>query len=268
MTLLSRDRPNIHPSAMISAEAEISPEAHIGPFCVVNGATKIGAGTKLVSHVSVGSECGIVEIGRDNWFGAGSAIGGPPQDLKYKGEPTKLIIGDRNVIRELATVNIGTPTGGGLTRIGDDCLIMSYAHVAHDCVVGNHVVIANSSQLAGHVVIEDHAKINGMCGFNQFVRIGRYAYIAGDSAVNKDVCPFTIAQGKYAVMRATNRVGLERAGFSKDDVDSINRAVRILTKGGGTVDESVERIRAECGSSASVEAFLAFIKSSERGIAI
>lgn len=259
---------SVHPSSVISREAEISPEAVIGPFCVVNGRTKIGPGTRLISHVSVGSESGVVEIGRDNWFGAGAAVGGPPQDLKYRGEPTRLVIGDRNVIRELATVNIGTPDGGGVTRIGNDCLIMSYAHVAHDCSVGDHVVIANSSQLAGHVIIEDHAKINGMCGFNQFVRIGKYAYIAGDSAVNKDVCPFTIAQGKYAVMRATNRVGLERAGFAREDIESINRAVRILTKGGGTVEEAIERIAEECGASEGVKSFVSFIRSSERGIAI
>jgi UDP-N-acetylglucosamine acyltransferase len=261
-------RPGIHPSSVISKDAEISPEAIIGPFCVVNGRTKIGAGTHLVSHVSVGSEGGIVEIGRDNWFGAGAAVGGPPQDLKYRGEPTKLVLGDRNVVRELATINIGTPAGGGITRMGNDCLIMSYAHVAHDCAIGDHVVIANSSQLAGHVIIEDHAKINGMCGFNQFVRIGAYAYIAGDSAVHKDVCPFTIAQGKYAVMRATNRVGLQRSGFAKEEIDAINRAVRILTKGGGTIEEAIERMRAECKGSPGVERFIGFMRESERGIAI
>jgi UDP-N-acetylglucosamine acyltransferase len=258
---------SIHPSSVISKEAKIGKDVVIGPFCVVAGQTTVGDGCVLESHVSLGSEFGVTVVGRKNRFSAGAAVGGPPQDLKYKGEPTQLVIGDNNVIREMATINIGTPTGGGVTKIGNDNLIMSYVHIAHDCILGDHVVIANSTQLAGHVILEDHVKVSGMCGISQFVRVGKYAYIAGDSAVNKDILPYTIAQGKYAVMRATNRIGLERAGFEKEDIESINRAVRIITKGTDTVEESLERISKECTMSPGLTYFLDFLKASEKGVA-
>ncbi|MES2962482.1 MAG: acyl-ACP--UDP-N-acetylglucosamine O-acyltransferase [Bdellovibrionota bacterium] len=259
---------NIHPTSVISKQAEIGKDVEIGPFCIVRGRVKIGDGCRLESHVMLGNEHGIVEIGRDNVLHAGAAVGGPPQDLSYKGDPTKFVMGDRNVIREFATLNCGTVKGGGVTKVGNDCLIMAYAHLAHDCNVGSHVVIANVSQLAGHVVLEDHVKIGGMCGVNQFVRIGKYAFIAGDSAVNKDILPFTMSQGKYAVMRASNAVGLERAGFSKEDVDSIWRAIRIITKGSGTIDESIARIEAECTMSPNLKYLVDFLKGSTRGVAI
>jgi UDP-N-acetylglucosamine acyltransferase len=262
---------NIHPSSVISKEAEIGSGVTIGPFCVIKGHAKIGDGCVLESHVSLGNEHGRVELGKNNFLSSGSAVGGPPQDLSYKGEPTQLIIGDNNVIREFATLNCGTVKGGGITRIGDNCLIMAYAHIAHDCTIGSHVVIANSTQIAGHVVFEDHVKTGGMCGFNQFVRVGKYAFVAADATVNKDILPFTISQGKYAVMRATNRIGMERAGFSPEDVEAINRAVRIVTKGGGTMDESVARIQAECAQTPTVKYFVDSIKASvagPRGLAV
>lgn len=259
---------NIHPSSVISKEAEIGKDVTIGPFCVIRGRVRIGDGCVLDSHVTIGNEHGIVEIGQNNHFCAGAAVGGPPQDLSYKGDPTKLVMGDGNTIREFATLNCGTVKGGGVTSIGSHTLIMAYAHVAHDCHIGDHVVIANSCQLAGHVTFEDHVKVGGMCGFNQFIRVGKYAFIAGDSAVNKDVLPYTMAQGKYAVMRATNRILLERSGFSKEDIESINRAVRIVTKGGGTIEESIARIQSECTMSPGVQYFVDFMKSSSRGIAI
>lgn len=259
---------NIHPSSVISKEAEIGQNVTIGPFCVIRGRVRIGDGCVLDSHVSIGHPHGVVEIGSHNHFCAGAAVGGPPQDLSYKNDPTRLVMGDHNTIREFATLNCGTVKGGGITQIGSHNLIMAYAHVAHDCWIGDHVVIANSSQLAGHVTLEDHVKVGGMCGFNQFVRIGKYAFIAGDSAVNKDVLPYTMAQGKYAVMRAPNSVLLERSGFSKEDVDAVWRAVRIVTKGGGTIEESIARIQSECPMSPAVQYFVDFMKSSKRGIAI
>jgi UDP-N-acetylglucosamine acyltransferase len=251
----------IHPSSVVSKEAEIADDVEIGPFCAIVGKVKIGSGCKLVSHVSIGSEFGIVEIGKNNLFAAGCVVGGPPQDLKYKGEPTKLIIGDNNMIREMATLNIGTPTGGGVSQIGNGCLIMAYVHVAHDCILGNNVVIANSTQLAGHVTIEDFARIGGVCAISQFCRIGKFAFVAGDSAINK-------AQGRYAVIRATNRIGLERAGYKKEDIESVNRAIRILTKGSSTVAEALERIDKECPKSDALDYLLNFIRSSERGLAL
>lgn len=261
----------IHPTSVISKEAELGSDIEIGPFCVLKGKVRIGDGCVLESHVSIGNEWGSVEIGKENRFSAGAAIGGPPQDLSYKGEPTRLVMGDKNLIREFTTLNCGTAKGNGVTTIGSHCMIMAYAHVAHDCLIGDYVVIANSNQLAGHVVLEDHVKTGGMCGFNQFVRIGKHSFVAGDSAVNKDIAPFTIAQGKYAVMRACNSIGLDRAGYAKEEVESVNRAVRILTKGGGTVDEALARIQAECKSGPLLGYFIDFVKASvagSRGLAL
>lgn len=257
----------IHPTAIISQQAEISNEAEIGPFVVVLGRTKIGARTRVASHAVIGNEFGETEIGEDNVFSSGAAIGGAPQDLKYKGEPTRLTIGHRNMFREFCTVNTGTPGGGGVTQIGDQNLIMSYVHVAHDCHIGNNVIIANTTNFAGHVTVQDNVRIGGVCSFNQFITIGRYAYIAGDSAVNKDVLPFTIAQGKYAVSRATNKIGLERAGFSKDEVENIHRAVRLLLMGERTQEEALIEIEEKCSQSEHILFLLDFIRRSERGIA-
>ena len=194
-------------------------------------------------------------------------VGGPPQDLTYKNEPTQLVIGDRNNIREFVTINIGTQKGGGVTRIANDCLLMAYVHIAHDCQIGSHVVIANTSQFAGHVIIEDHVKIGGVCKFNQFVRVGKHSFIAGDSSVNKDILPYAIAQGNYAVTRAANSIGLERDGFAAAEIENIYRAIRIITKGDRTMDEALEEIRTSCPQSVHIDAIVSFIKSSERGIA-
>jgi UDP-N-acetylglucosamine acyltransferase len=259
---------NIHPTSVISEQAEIGRDVVIGPFCHIQGRVKIGDGSRLESHVVVGSEFGDVTIGRNNHLFSGCVVGGPPQDLKYKGECTKLIMGDNNYIRECATLNIGTPGGGGETRVGNNCLIMSYVHIAHDCHLGDHVVIANSTQFAGHVTVEDHVRIGGVCAFNQFIRIGQYAYIAGASTANKDILPFTISQGNYAVMRATNKIGLERAGFAREDIENIHRAVRLVVKGSDTIEEALRLIEAECRPSPTLNQFVAFMKKSERGLAL
>ena len=258
---------SIHPSSLIGPHVDLSEDVEIGPFCVIRGKVKIGRGTKLESHVVLGSDHGVLHIGENNTFASGCIVGGAPQDLKYNGEPTELVIGNNNHIRECATINIGTPGGGGLTRIGNNCLVMAYAHVAHDCLFGDHVVVANSTQFAGHVIVEDHVKIGGVCAFNQFVRIGQYSYIAGGSLVNKDVLPYTIAQGNYAVSRVVNKIGLERSGFTRDDVDNIHRAVRMVLKTADTIDEAIQLITSECRPTPHIENLLTFIRSSERGIA-
>ena len=169
-----------------------------------------------------------------------------PLDLKYKDEQTELIVGNNNAIREFVTLNIGTKTGGGKTIIGDGNLLMAYVHVAHDCIVKNNVIIANSTQLAGHVEIDDRVTIGGCCAISQFCRLGKFSYIGGDSTINKDILPFCLAEGRWAVMRATNKIGLERGGFSKSEIESIHKAIRFVTKGNRTVDEAVEKIKAEC----------------------
>ena len=257
----------IHPSAIIDKQVELDSTVSVGPFSVLRGKLKIGAGTKVESHVVIGSEHGSVTLGKNNHIFSGAVIGGPPQDLKFKGEHTSLEIGDNNTIREFVTLNVGTATGGGITRIGSNNLLMAYVHVAHDCQIGNNIVIANSSNFAGHVTVEDNVRIGGICSFNQFIRIGKFSFIAGDSAVNKDIIPFSIAQGKYAVSRAANEIGLQRAGFAKDDIDKVYRAIRLLIKGDRTVEESLKEMNEKCMPSENVQYLIDFIKKSERGIA-
>jgi UDP-N-acetylglucosamine acyltransferase len=258
----------IHPTSFVSQEAEIDEGVEIGPFCVVKGRVKIGKGTVLESHAVVGSEKGLVEIGENNRIFPGACVGGEPQDKKYRGEETKLVLGDGNQIRECVTVSTGTVTGGGVTAIGDNNLIMAYCHFGHDSSLGNNNVIANSTQLAGHVQIGNHTIVGGMCATNQFVRIGDYAFIGGYSAINRDVLPFSIAQGNYAVVRATNKIGLERGGLSPQEIESIHKAIRIVSKGLQTLPESLKRIESECARNSYIEYLLDFIKSSERGLAI
>jgi len=255
---------SVHSTAVIGPDVKIGKNVEIGPFCVVEGDVTIGDGTVLMSHVVLGDKRTKTTLGKNNVISSGAAIGGPPQDLTYQGEKTQLTIGDNNVIREYVTINVGTTKGGGHTKLGSHNLIMAYNHIAHDCHLGDHIVMANSCQLAGHVTMEDHAKISGVCLFNQFVVLGKYCYITGDSAVNKDVPPFCIAQGKYAVVRAANEIGMERAGFEKPEVENIRRAVRILTKSKLTLEESLKRIEEECEPVKALQDFMAFIKSPDR----
>lgn len=257
----------IHPTAIVSKNAEVASDAEVGPYCIVQGKTIIGPGCKLEPHSVVGNEFGVVTLGKNNRVHTGAVVGGPPQDLKYAGEPTRLEVGDNNVFREFVTVNTGTVGGGGLTKIGSNNLFMAYVHVAHDCMMGNSIVIANTTNFAGHVTVEDHVRIGGVCSFNQFITIGKYSYIAGDSAVNKDVIPFAMAQGKYAVARATNKIGMERAGYSKEDIESVNRAIRFLIMGNRTIDEALAEIDKNCNKSESIQHLVQFVKNSERGLA-
>lgn len=258
----------IHPTAIVSEAAKLADDVVVGPYVVIRGKTTVGSGTVVDQFASLGSDSTETIIGKNNRIHPGAVIGEVPQDLKYRGELTKLVVGDNNVFREYTTVNAGTPKGGGITSIGNSGLFMSYVHIAHDCKIGDHVVIANSGQLAGHVELANHVKVGGVCCFNQFVRAGIHAYIAGDSTVNKDILPFSIAQGKYAVMRAANQVGMERSGYSKEDILSVRRAIRWITKGGGTVDEALERIEEECEPSEALQALTQFIKESQRGLAL
>jgi len=258
----------IHPTAIISDKTKLGENVTVGPYVVIRGDVTLGAGSVVDHFATIGSEHTQTQIGERTRIHPGAVVGEVPQDLKYKGETTKLTLGSDNVIREYATIDAGTPHGGGLTEIGNKGLFMNYVHIAHDCKVGHEVVIANATQLAGHVDIADHVKIGGVCCFNQFVRVGTHAYIAGDSSVNKDVAPFAIAQGKYAVMRAANQVGMDRAGFDKKDIEAVRKAIRIITKGGDTVDGSLERIAKECEMSPALERLIEFVKTSERGLAI
>lgn len=258
---------DIHPTAIVEKTVELDEGVSVGPFSVLKGKCLVGRGTKIESHVVIGSKYGVTTMGRNNHVYSGAVVGGPPQDLKFKNEETRLEIGDNNMIREFATLNVGTATGGGVTKIGNNNLLMAYVHIAHDCDIGNHIAIANTSQLAGHVTVEDFVRIGGVCVFNQFTRIGKFSFVTGDSAVNKDIMPFTIAQGNHAVSRATNAIGLERGGFAPEEVDNIWKAIRIVTKGKRTIDEALTEIATACTPSENITYLVNFIRTSERGIA-
>lgn len=259
---------SIHPTSIISKEAILDPTVVVGPYCIINGQVKIGKNTVLENNVVIGCEHGVVEIGEGNHIYTGAVLGGVPQDKKYKNEKTKLIIGNNNHIREYTTLNLGTVQGGGVTKLGDRNLVMAYAHFGHDCIVGNDNVLANCCQLAGHVTIQDHVTVGGMSGVSQFAVIGSHAFIAGFSSINKDIVPYSIAQGNFAIVRATNKIGLERKGVSDKAISEINKAIRIITKGDGTVEDRVKRIEAECERCLEIDYFINFVKKSERGIAI
>ncbi len=258
----------IHPTSILSPDVEIAEDVEIGPYCLIQGKVKIGRGTVVEGHATIGSKHGIVEIGENNHISPGAVIGGPPQDISYKGEPTKLIIGSNNTFREFSTMNIATAKGSGETRIGNNNYFMSYTHVGHDCIIHNNVVVAQNSHIGGHCEIEDGVTIGGVCAFNQFTLVGKMAFIAGGSIVNKDILPFSRAGGVHAVMKATNKVGLARKGFSRDEVNNVHRALRIILFGSDTMDEGIARIRSECQSSENIEYMVDFIKKSKRGIAI
>ena len=259
----------IHATAFIDEKAKVGPNVFIGPGAVIIGDTEVGEGSYIHNHATIGSnECKTV-LGSQNTVFPGAVVGGVPQDLKYDGEKTELHIGDRNTFRECVTVNTGTAGDSGKTIIGNDNLIMAYCHIAHDCILGDHIVVANSTNFAGHVIVEDHVKIGGVCSFNQFVRVGEHSYIAGESSVNKDILPYTIARGNYAICSATNKIGLERAGFSSEEIGLIHKAIRAILKSDKVLEEVLSDIESslEDYPSASVKKILNFVKASERGVA-
>lgn len=259
----------IHPTAYIDERAKLGSNVFVGPGAVVLGDTQIGDGSYIHNHATIGSvECKTV-LGKNNVVFPGAVVGGVPQDLKYAGEKTELFVGDNNTFRECVTVNTGTLNFGGKTVIGSHNLIMAYCHIAHDCVLGDHIVVANSTNFAGHVIVEDHVKVGGVCSFNQFVKLGEYSYIAGESSVNKDVLPYTIARGNYAVSSATNKIGLERAGFTPEDISLIHKAIRSILKSDKVLEEVIQDIESSLTKepSKSVEKIVDFVKTSERGVA-
>jgi UDP-N-acetylglucosamine acyltransferase len=259
---------SIHPSVIVSERAKIAADAEIGPYCVIEGEVDIGAKTIVESHARIGSRFGRVTIGEHNHIQHGAVLGGPPQDLGYRGGAyTALEIGSHNRIGEFVSINIGTAKGGGVTRVGDHNFIMAYAHVGHDCQLADHIVIVNGAQFAGHVIIEHHALVSGLVAVTQFTRLGAYSFLAAGAFANKDIVPFTIAEGHWATPRAINRVGLKRAGFDAAERRNIDNAIRLVLQRSLTIDEVTAHIESECRPSPQIAHLLAFIKSSERGIA-
>ena len=254
----------VDPRAVVSPRARLGQGISVGPYAFVGDDVELGDGCVLHPHAVVE---GPSRYGRENQFFPFSCVGTAPQDRKYHGDPTRLEVGDRNVFREYVTVNRGTTGGGGVTRIGSDNLILAYSHIAHDCVIGSHTLFVNGATLAGHVTVEDHATVGAFCPVHQFCRIGRYAYIAASTVITQDVLPYS----KTVAPRETrcygvNSIGLEREGFSKDRIQAIEKAFRLLLKSKLNTTQAVERVRAELGSSEDVDVLLQFIESAERGI--
>jgi len=258
---------SIHASAVISSAAKIDPTAEIGPFCIVEGDVSIGPRSIVESHARIGHRFGRVVIGADNYIQNGAVLGGPPQDLSYEGGDTSLVIGDRNRIGEYVSVSQGTEKGGGTTLIGDDVMLMAFVHLGHDCQIGNHVIITNGTQLAGHCRVDDHALLSGLVGITQFIRIGSYSFLTAGAFANKDIPPFTIAEGHWAKPRAMNRVALQRAGFSDDVRRNVQTAIRTLLDSSLKIAAVCERIREQCDVDENIEYILEFLESSESGVA-
>lgn len=235
----------IHPSAIVESGAEIGEGCVIGPFCLVGPQVKLGRGVQLKSHVVV---TGDTEIGDDTVIFSFAVIGEMPQDLKYKGEKTRLIIGARNRIREHVTMNAGTAGGGGITRVGDEGLFMAGCHVAHDAQIGNRVIIVNNSAIAGHCILGDDVLIGGLCGIHQFVRIGRGAIIGALSMVTNDVIPHGLVQGPRGALDGLNLVGLKRRGVSRADITALRAAFQMLAQGEGAFQDRARRLGEETES--------------------
>ena len=253
----------VHPTAIVDPSAELGDRVRIGPHCVVGADVTIGDGTNLVSHVVVE---GPTEIGPDNVVSPFASIGGPPQDLKYDGEPTRLIVGARNRIREHVTLNRGTVGGGGLTRIGDDNLLMALVHIGHDCIAGSRIVFAHAATLAGHVEVGDDATVGAYSGVHQFCRVARHAFIGGYSVVTKDALPWVTTVGNRAETHGVNLIGMKRKGYPPEVIRAVKDCYRTLFRSKRTLADAILEVEKAHGDVEEVRYFLEFVRSSERGV--
>jgi len=253
----------IHPTAIVASGARIDADVVVGPYSIVGDNVAIGSGTVIGPHTviepytSIGTDCQIFQY---------ASIGAVPQALKFKGEETHVKIGRGTIVREFVTINRGTEFGGGITEVGEENFLMAYSHIAHDCKTGKNVILANNATLAGHVIIDDYATVGGLVAIHQFVRVGNYAYVGGKSAVVKDIPPFVIASGDRAKLHGLNSVGLKRHGFSSETLSLLKKSYRIIFRIGLTLNEAIERVKAEVEQVPEVVNLIDFIKSSQRGI--
>jgi UDP-N-acetylglucosamine acyltransferase len=253
----------IHPTALVEPGAELSEGVSIGPYVIVGPNVRVGTGTSIGSHTILE---GWTEIGAECRIGSHVVIGAPPQDVKYKGEPTRVVIGDRTLVREFATIHRASTGGSGVTTVGPECFIMAYAHVAHDCQLAERVIMANQASLAGHVEIGRFAVIGGITGIHQFVRIGEYAFVGACSAVLQDIPPYVKVQGNMAKPYGLNVVGLRRHGFSAEAIHALKQAYRIVFLSGLNTSQALEKLEQELSGFSAVQPFIDFIKRSQRGI--
>jgi UDP-N-acetylglucosamine acyltransferase len=254
---------DIHSTAIIDPSAKIGEGVVIGPYSVIGADVEIGANSWIGPHVVIN---GPTTIGSDNKIHQFASIGEAPQDLKYDGEPTRLAIGDRNTIRECVTINRGTASGGGLTRVGSDNLLMAYIHIAHDCQIGNHVIFSNNASLAGHAHVGDYVILSGFTLVHQFCAIGDYAFTGMGSAIAKDVPPYLMISGNPAAPHGLNKVGLKRRGFSDQQIRNLTRVYKILYRQGLSLDEAKQQIAQMATTHEEVRRFTDFLKQSKRSI--
>lgn len=254
----------VHPMAIVGPDVELDEGVVVGPFCVLGGKVRIGAGTRLLSHVTMEGD---VELGRDNTVFPNASIGFEPQDLKYKGEPTAVRIGNGNTIREFMTIHRASVDGDGTTRIGDNNFLMAYVHVAHDCQMGNNVIVANSVAFGGHVLIEDHVYVGGFTGVHQFSRIGAYAMVAAITRLTQDVPPYTMVKGtEKAKLFGLNSIGLKRHGFSPETIAELKAAYKLLFMEKLRLKEAIKRIQEELSYTDEIKHLIEFIQQNKRGL--
>ncbi len=255
---------DIHPTAIIHPNAKLGKDVVVGPYSVIGEHVSIGRETRLISHITID---GWTEIGDRCQVYPFASIGMPPQHLQYKGEPTRVVIGHDNIIREYVTVNRGTVQGGGGTTIGNKNFLMAYVHIAHDCHLGSHLVMANAATLAGHITIGDYAIIGGLVGIHQYVRIGAYAMIGGCSAVGLDVPPFVRAAGGYrAKLYGVNSIGLRRQGIATDRIWALKRAYELLFRSGHRLPDAIKMVRDEFIENVDVMNLVTFLETTRRGV--
>ena len=253
----------VHNTAIVARSAELDTDVEIGPFCIINDSVRIEKGTRLLSHVVVEGD---TMIGENCTIHPFSSIGFPPQDLKYKGEKTGLVIGRGNIIREYSTIHRASIGGEGVTVIGDNNFFMAYVHIAHDCRIGSNVIMANAATLAGHVLVEDYAVIGGLVAVHQFTRIGRYAMVGGFSGIGQDIPPYMVASGARAKLFGPNTIGLKRHGFTDATVNSIKKAYKILFREKRTLKDALRKIQDEMPLTDEIRLLVEFIEANKRGI--
>lgn len=252
----------IHPQAIIDPSAKIADDVSIGPFTVIGADVEIESGTTVASHVVIN---GPTKIGKDNRIFQFASVGEKPQDLKFDDDPTELIVGDRNTIREYVTLHRGTPGGGNVTRIGNDNLFMASSHVAHDCILGNNIILANATALAGHVVVDDHVILGGYTTVHQFTRIGAHAFSGFSTAIDRDVLPFFTVAGNRARAVGINKEGLKRRGYSSESIRALQAAFKLLIKSSCSHKVALEKVEELAKQDKNVRKVLDFLDASERG---
>jgi len=252
----------IHETAIIDSSAVIASDVQIGPYTVIGADVEIGAGTVVGPHVVIN---GPTKLGNDNRIFQFASIGEDPQDLKFHGEQSRLVIGDRNTIRECVTMHRGTEEDNNLTQIGNDNLFMAYVHIAHDCVIGNHIILANNATLAGHVIVEDYSILGGFTAVHQFTRLGSYCFTGFATALDRDVLPYFTVAGNRAKARGINKEGLVRKGFRQETIRALQDTYKILVKSKGTLKEKLERVSELAAVHAEVKQVMDFLANSDRG---